>query len=749
MLPGIHSTFVRNMMILGFCLSAGVVFGFGDFIHQINTPITPFGLTYIPDTNHLVVCQYFDGQAGRIPISEPTDPGTFEAMFTPIVTGRACGVAWCSEESVLYWLKEDPDSESNRYQLLRSQSDGWALTPGPEVDVPADYILGDIAYYAPLDAFATVELNSDQYIFISRETGQQLALSFVSPLQHPDAGIAYGIGLDAVPTDAGQLDILTGTVTDMRAMQVVRVNPDGTPTGIKYSIGIPDVAISPGWTTGMAYCQGIEDFTAIGDSFKGNILIYATPKPAMAGIAAISATVTSKNIGDGQTEESIACEFEWPNGQAFDSVQLQMYDPTTGEYNLVGSTNESAISHEIGQTGIFSFQLVPTADAVEAIPTMVEVQTGGGAIVGKASLGMNDLGTHPFAVTLVEKESTLVYVADLQPLSGTMQTIVQRFAMDPQTGALTATTPILSPFAETDQTVGLAWHAESDTLMWLGYMTVSKAYVIAKTDLDGGLISGPMLLANNPLPQDVLGDIACDSTGHFWVTSLEHTILFSFDGEGVCTGDQIILPTTLGDDKNEWGMNTGLSIIPGPQEGMDIFHVTAGIIPEDTTTPLAGTGFVKTLVPFIRSGETGAKVVGQPLDIAFPIDSALIRGVAVTTTLPHRVLTVAQDLRYLYALSLYRESPLFVRGDANTDNTINLADAVFILSYLFEDGDAPTCLDTADLNDNGKVNLSDVICTLRTAFGLSGDDCLTYPISMCGTDPTADALSCESYPICE
>ena len=45
----------------------------------------------------------------------------------------------------------------------------------------------------------------------------------------------------------------------------------------------------------------------------------------------------------------------------------------------------------------------------------------------------------------------------------------------------------------------------------------------------------------------------------------------------------------------------------------------------------------------------------------------------------------------------------FVRGDVNTDTSLNLTDPVFILDHLFAGGDEPQCLDAADADDNGQM----------------------------------------------
>ncbi len=89
---------------------------------------------------------------------------------------------------------------------------------------------------------------------------------------------------------------------------------------------------------------------------------------------------------------------------------------------------------------------------------------------------------------------------------------------------------------------------------------------------------------------------------------------------------------------------------------------------------------------------------------------------------------------------------LFKRGDCNIDGSINVADAVYILSYLFAGGDEPACKDAVDANDDGTINLADAVQVLAHLFAGSGD--LAPPFDECGTDPTDDALDCLSFPPC-
>ena len=85
---------------------------------------------------------------------------------------------------------------------------------------------------------------------------------------------------------------------------------------------------------------------------------------------------------------------------------------------------------------------------------------------------------------------------------------------------------------------------------------------------------------------------------------------------------------------------------------------------------------------------------------------------------------------------------VFVRGDSNLDKTINLTDAVFILSVLFL-GKPPSfsCADAADTNDDGILNLTDAVFLLGYQF--LGGPAPPAPFPSPGTDPTPDPLDCQ------
>ena len=89
----------------------------------------------------------------------------------------------------------------------------------------------------------------------------------------------------------------------------------------------------------------------------------------------------------------------------------------------------------------------------------------------------------------------------------------------------------------------------------------------------------------------------------------------------------------------------------------------------------------------------------------------------------------------------------FIRGDVNQDSTLNVADVISLLEYLFGGGKQPFCLDSADANDDGKLDLADAIRTLGYLF--AGGATLPDPFGTCGPDPTEDELDCQSFTPCQ
>ena len=89
----------------------------------------------------------------------------------------------------------------------------------------------------------------------------------------------------------------------------------------------------------------------------------------------------------------------------------------------------------------------------------------------------------------------------------------------------------------------------------------------------------------------------------------------------------------------------------------------------------------------------------------------------------------------------------FLRGDANADGKVDIADGVATLGFLFGGDQAPSCLDAADTDDSGQIDIADSIGIFNFLF-LNGVPPAPPGRNKCGEDPTDDGLSCNKYSEC-
>jgi len=90
----------------------------------------------------------------------------------------------------------------------------------------------------------------------------------------------------------------------------------------------------------------------------------------------------------------------------------------------------------------------------------------------------------------------------------------------------------------------------------------------------------------------------------------------------------------------------------------------------------------------------------------------------------------------------------FVRGDVNLDGRVTIADAEAWICLLFCDPFVGRCEDAADADDNGRLDVADLVRTLLFAFGRDdASRAIPPPYPQPGLDPTADDLGCARYEI--
>lgn len=87
----------------------------------------------------------------------------------------------------------------------------------------------------------------------------------------------------------------------------------------------------------------------------------------------------------------------------------------------------------------------------------------------------------------------------------------------------------------------------------------------------------------------------------------------------------------------------------------------------------------------------------------------------------------------------------FIRGDANSDGVVTIADAHFAMNHMFRGNVTPPCRDADDVDDSGQINLTDVITLLSSQY--LGGDPPAPPYPGAGPDPTTDddPLDCQAY----
>jgi len=70
----------------------------------------------------------------------------------------------------------------------------------------------------------------------------------------------------------------------------------------------------------------------------------------------------------------------------------------------------------------------------------------------------------------------------------------------------------------------------------------------------------------------------------------------------------------------------------------------------------------------------------------------------------------------LFDFQHYDIAVSFMCGDANNDGSINVADAVYLINYIFKGGSPPAILDTGDADCDGVTNIADAVYLINYIF---------------------------------
>jgi hypothetical protein len=167
---------------------------------------------------------------------------------------------------------------------------------------------------------------------------------------------------------------------------------------------------------------------------------------------------------------------------------------------------------------------------------------------------------------------------------------------------------------------------------------------------------------------------------------------------------------------------------------------SSGLRCEDTEVVIRGSGFTPS---------TRVKFGSVDADVTFD-SSTLLRATAASIATAGSVIVEVTELGMVASggphVFEYENPPDFIRGDVDASGSLSVGDATLLASLVLGQASAfPPNPDALDANDDGSVNLSDVIAILGYLFGGQGP--LPEPFGddgdVAGQDPTeGDGIGC-------
>jgi len=85
---------------------------------------------------------------------------------------------------------------------------------------------------------------------------------------------------------------------------------------------------------------------------------------------------------------------------------------------------------------------------------------------------------------------------------------------------------------------------------------------------------------------------------------------------------------------------------------------------------------------------------------------------------PERIVTDSSAVLFDYAYVVWNMS-----GDVNGDADVNVADAVYLINWIFKGGPAPKRMSEADADCDGKTNISDAVYIINYIFKGGPEPC--------------------------
>jgi len=203
--------------------------------------------------------------------------------------------------------------------------------------------------------------------------------------------------------------------------------------------------------------------------------------------------------------------------------------------------------------------------------------------------------------------------------------------------------------------------------------------------------------------------------------------------------------------------NIFVSDSAGQMTGMDIAQIPGSYydfeptIEDQFSGEIGVDGYKAVIIESPQDNEYTVALVGSGVG-NFTLQVEAVNNVEMWTTssiagsvIPGQILKYRVSLNPLVGPIITKVNR-FVRGDGDSNGSIDISDVIFGLRFLFLKGETPACLDALDVNDDGQLDISDPV---RILIGLFVGGKQIPPPNACGANDTSSKLGCDSFPPCE
>jgi hypothetical protein len=641
----------------------------------------------------VLVSDYLSGLFYKFPISALIASNSFACPLGP---ATYLGVTWNSDEDVLYWLVND---QGTRY--LVTSSSGGILISQTAITVPVGVptIIG-LTWNPATGNYWTNDVQNDTYLELLSD-GTFTGASFINPEAVAGGAGAFGLGLTSVLdpiTGEYLLDLAVGPPSAQRTSRVVRVDETGAQEGLFFPLA--SINSLTGYITGIAWTEngswgGPSDF--IVDLDNNLVVEVPVPNPNAPSITTFVCTA------DGDDNVTL----QWINPIAYSSINVSRDGELIAE---LGPGIDFFLDEDL-DSGTHTYDLKPIPASGADLPAATcSVVVGFGRLLGSTP----HAGSTPGPSTIIESSGQLL-VADESGLTAWL------YQKD-----LTFDGSIPGPFSNQMTLVGMAWNSTNDTLAWL-----TDSGDLRITDLSGLELSAATLQAPSG---GLLGEITWSPfLGSYIGIDRSSVELFDFDASG-STGSLIMQPPSTATGRVAFlggiaargnSMSLVIDVALGSAQHNGIARVERSV---DGTA--VGLGF--DLAPSANSGEIVSLSSSESGPFSGPVSYVVGRDSGII---------------YLLSANLAGTGSDFIRGEVVADGSLNLLDVTQMLLLMFDSNQDPSaCPDALDVNDDGLFNIADAIALLTYLF--EGGSSPPPPSGDCGPDDTIDNLTCQQFDGC-